>query len=91
MTMAKPMKAPKHPKGSEGMWITVRRLRSGWYHVRGEGLCDWAQPPQWPCSRGTLRRHAFREASRGFLRAAAAASLAEIAAQRAALDADDAA
>jgi hypothetical protein len=50
--------------------ISVRRLDGGYYHVRGHGPCEWAQPPAWPCSEETLRAHAFPEASEGFIRAA---------------------
>lgn len=50
--------------------ITVTRLESGYVHVRGRGPCNWAQPPTWPCSEETLRKHAFPEASETFIRAA---------------------
>ena len=52
------------------MRILVHRLDSGYYHVRGEGPCNWAQPPFWPCDEQTLRNHVFSEASEGFIRAA---------------------
>ena len=52
------------------MTITIQRLSSGYYHIRGEGPCNWAQPPRWPCSEDVLRQHAFPEASEPFLRAA---------------------
>ena len=49
--------------------ITVKRLHgSHYYHVRGTGPCNWAQPPCWPCDERTLRRHAFPEASEEFIR-----------------------
>ena len=47
--------------------ISVKRLESGWYHVRGRGPCEWAQPPTWPCSEETLREHAFPQASDEFI------------------------
>jgi hypothetical protein len=50
--------------------ITVRRLDSGYYHICGRGPCNWAQPPEWPCSEEVLRKHAFPEASDEFIRAA---------------------
>ena len=52
--------------------ITVRRLSSGYYLIRGRGPCNWSQPPYWPCPMGVLRDHAFPQASEDFLRAAAA-------------------
>lgn len=50
--------------------ISVKRLESGYWHIRGQGPCNWAQPPRWPCSADTLREHAFSEASEGFIRSA---------------------
>lgn len=50
--------------------ITVTRLPSGYYHVRGDGPCNWAQPPTWPCDEATLREHAFVQASEQFIRMA---------------------
>jgi len=49
--------------------IAVKRLPSGYYHLRGRGPCNWAQPPHWPCDGETLRSHAFPETSEAFLRA----------------------
>lgn len=48
--------------------ITVQRLPSGYFHLRGQGPCNWAQPPSWPCDEDTLREHAFPEASEDFIR-----------------------
>lgn len=53
------------------MGITVRRLPSGHWHVRGEGPCNWTQPTRWPATEAELREHAFTQASDAFLRAAA--------------------
>ena len=53
--------------------ITVKQLR-GYYHVRGNGPCNWSQPPLWPCSLEMLREYAFPQASETFLRAAAEAA-----------------
>lgn len=54
--------------------ITVKRLESGYWIIRGayecSGVCNWAQPPHWPCSEQVLREHAFPEASEQFIRAA---------------------
>jgi hypothetical protein len=50
--------------------IRVQRLSSGYYHVRGRGPCNWAQPPWWPCDEKTLRDHAFPGASEEFIRSA---------------------
>lgn len=47
--------------------ITIKKLESYW-HVRGKGPCNWAQPPTWPCSETVLRSHAFPEASERFIR-----------------------
>lgn len=47
--------------------LEIRRLESGYYHIRGRGPCNWAQPPHWPCSTEVLRAHAFPEASEQFL------------------------
>ena len=48
--------------------MTSIRLESGYWHIRGEGPCNWAQPPVWPCDEKTLRDHAFLEASEEFIR-----------------------
>jgi len=50
--------------------ITVTRLSSGYYLVRGDGPCEWAQPPSWPCDETTLLAHTFPEASAEFFNAA---------------------
>jgi len=50
--------------------ITVERLSTGYYHVRGQGPCNWAQPPHWPCTEEVLRSSAFAEASESFIKAA---------------------
>jgi hypothetical protein len=56
--------------------IAVKQLESGYWLIRGVGPCEWAQPPAWPCSEETLRKHAFPEASEAFIRAALAAKTA---------------
>ena len=59
------------------MNIEIRRLESGYWHIRGEGPCNWAQLR---CSPSELhsetiaagvRRDAFPEASEEFIYAAA--------------------
>lgn len=54
----------------KAMPITVKRLESNYYHVRGIGPCNWAQPHIWPCSEEELRKAAFPEASETFIREA---------------------
>ena len=50
--------------------IEIERLSTGFVHIRGNGPCEWAQPPHWPCDEETLRAHAFPEASDDFIAAA---------------------
>lgn len=57
------------------MRIQVKKLESGYFHVRGEGPCNWAQPKYWPCNVEHLQSHAFPQASDQFLRAAATAMM----------------
>lgn len=53
------------------MTITVTRLASGYWHIRGDGPCNWAQPATWPVA--TVEElNAFAEASPEFIRAALA-------------------
>ncbi len=47
--------------------LTFKRLESGYWHICGDGPCEWAQVPIWPCSVATLRAHAFPEASEAFI------------------------
>lgn len=49
--------------------VTVQKLSSGYYHLRGEGPCNWAQPPTWPCSEDELEESFFGEAGEPFRRA----------------------
>lgn len=49
--------------------ITIKKLESGYFHIRGVGPCEWTQPPIWPSSDVEfLRLHAFPQASEAFLR-----------------------
>ena len=50
------------------MDIQIRRLPSGYWHIRGRGPCNWTQPPSWPCDENMLREYAFPQASDEFLR-----------------------
>lgn len=50
------------------MRLQIKKLSSGYVLLRGEGPCNWAQPPHWPCNEETLRAHAFPEASERFIR-----------------------
>lgn len=59
------------------MTLMIRRLESGYYHLRGRGPCNWAQPPSWPCSEAVLREHAFPQAGEEFIRAALAITYKE--------------
>lgn len=52
---------------SEHQKISVRRLSSGFSHIRGRGPCNWAQPPCYPCAEAVLREHAFPAASEEFI------------------------
>lgn len=48
--------------------ITIRKLSSGYWHIRGVGPCNWAQPKYWPCIEVHLRETAFPQASENFIR-----------------------
>lgn len=65
-----PLQREGTPAGQETLVITAKRLDSGYWLIRGDGPCEWAQPPHWPCAEETLRRHAFPEASERFIQAA---------------------
>ena len=56
--------------------VDIRKLSTGYYHVRGDGPCNWAQLPHWPADEQTIRAYAFPEASEEFIRAAVAAARA---------------
>lgn len=57
--------------------MIAHQLSSGYWHLRGKGSCNWAQPPYWPCSEEVLRLHAFPEASEEFLRECVIAALGD--------------
>ena len=48
------------------MSLHIKRLSSGYYHISGDGPCEWAQPPTWPCDETTLLAHTFPQASAEF-------------------------
>ena len=48
--------------------ISIKRLESGYWHIRGNGPCNWTQPPFWPCTSIEIRECAFPEASEEFLK-----------------------
>ena len=52
--------------------ITVERLSTGYFYLRGDGPCEWAQPDHWPCDEPTLRASAFPAASDKFIHEALA-------------------
>jgi len=58
------------------MKITVTRLSSGYFHVRGEGPCNWAQPATWPCGEQALRFASFQTPSDEFIKSALKAMVA---------------
>lgn len=47
--------------------ITIRKIDSGYWHVRGRGPCEWTQPARWPASESEIRESAFPQASEKFL------------------------
>ena len=50
--------------------LAVRQLESGYWHIRGQGPCNWAQPPLWPCpDSDVLEESFFGEAAESFRRA----------------------
>jgi hypothetical protein len=49
------------------MMLTVKKLSSGYFLVRGDGPCNWAQVPHWPATLEEIREHAFPEASEEFI------------------------
>ncbi len=48
--------------------LQIRQLSAGYWHIRGVGPCEWAQPPSWPCTDGELEAAFFPEASNDFRR-----------------------
>ena len=48
---------------------SIRRLESGYWHIRGYGPCNWSQPAEWPCDPEKLDDAFFGEAGAAFRRA----------------------
>ena len=48
------------------MTLDIRRLSSGYTHIRGNGPCEWAQVSYWPCGDEELTAGCFPEASNAF-------------------------
>ena len=46
--------------------IRFKKLGSGYWHIRGEGVCNWCQVPSWPCTDEELEQSWFPEASMQF-------------------------
>lgn len=46
--------------------IKFEHLSSGYVHIRGNGPCNWAQVPFWPCSAEELELGMFPEAGETF-------------------------
>ena len=42
------------------MEIQIKKLPSGYYHIRGHGLCNWAQVEKWPCTIEELKLGNFQ-------------------------------
>lgn len=55
--------------------MRAKELGTGYWHIRGQGPCDWTQPPYWPCSEEMIREHAFCQAGEMFLEEVIALSL----------------
>lgn len=47
--------------------ISITRLSSGYWHIRGRGPCNWTQPQTWPAGDDEIRSAAFPQASPDFL------------------------
>jgi hypothetical protein len=51
-----------------GVTLYWRRLESGYIHIGGAGVCNWAQPLGWPLTEADL--YASPDASGAFIAAA---------------------
>lgn len=54
--------------------MVIKRLDSGYWYIASVGVCNYAQPPHWPCDEATLRAHMNPDASHEFVRDAMAYS-----------------
>ncbi len=63
---------PAHQRdGGEEVKISIKRLDAGYLHIRGEGICNWSQPPEHEIMDfACIRKHAFPQASDDFIRKA---------------------
>lgn len=57
--------------------ISIKRLPTGWWHLRGKGPGNWVQLPAWPLNEELIRHYAFDEAGEPFLRAAVSVAIFE--------------
>ncbi len=49
--------------------VSIRRLESGYWHIRGRGPCNWAQPQFWPdMNEAAIEASFFNEAAESFRR-----------------------
>lgn len=48
--------------------LRITRLSSGYWHIRGTGPCEWAQPKDWPDAARLIEASIFPEASTKFRR-----------------------
>lgn len=46
--------------------LSIRRLETGFWLIRGRGPCNWAQVRRWPCTRFELEEGTFHEAGDRF-------------------------
>lgn len=60
---------PPRDRANEKIELGITRLSTGYWLVRGHGICNWVQVPYWPADEDTIRRCAFDEASEDFLQA----------------------
>jgi hypothetical protein len=58
------------------MKIDIKLLEGGYWHVRGQGPCNWAQFEHWPVDESSARRVSFPEAGETFIRALVKQALA---------------
>ncbi len=49
--------------------LSVRRLSTGYWHLRGDGPLNWSQPSTWPCLEQELRDAACPGACDEFIQA----------------------
>lgn len=52
---------------TESIPLRIKQLPSGYWHIRGNGPEEWAQPANWPCSERELRAACGLGASHKFI------------------------